>query len=50
VKHNLLDCEPIRDWAWAAGAWAHVGPAAQQARENSSVSVLYENFEALAAP
>jgi hypothetical protein len=48
VKNGLLDRELVYDWLWVAGSWDRVGGAAKRAREQSGVSVLYENFEALA--
>jgi Domain of unknown function (DUF4760) len=48
VKNGLLDRDLVYDWLWVAGTWDRVGPAAKRAREQSGVSVLYENFEALA--
>jgi hypothetical protein len=49
VKNDLLDRDLVYDWLWVAGTWERVGPAALRARETAGVSVLYENFEALAA-
>lgn len=49
VKNGLLDRELVYDWLWVVGTWERVGPAAKRAREQAGVSVLYENFEALAA-
>jgi hypothetical protein len=49
VKNNLLSSELVFDWLWVSGAWDRVGPAAIRAREKSGASILYENFEALAA-
>jgi hypothetical protein len=49
VKNDLLDRDLVYDWLWVAGSWERVGPAALRARERAGVSVLYENFEALAS-
>jgi hypothetical protein len=49
VKNDLLDRDLVYDWLWVAGTWERVGPAALRARETAGVTVLYENFEALAA-
>jgi hypothetical protein len=49
VKNDLIDRDLVYDWLWVAGVWDRVGPAALRAREQAGVSVLYENFEALAA-
>ena len=49
VKNDLLNRDLVLDWLWVAGTWDRVGPAAERAREQAGVPVLYENFEGLAS-
>jgi len=49
TKNELIDTDLILDWLWISGVWDRVAPAAQKLREKTGVTVMYENFEALAA-